>query len=89
MDSIEATTVGDKLRPLLLEHLPHRLLGPFRMGMRLGVGDAFVDQPGVQFVVALDPQARREGALRTRPTWFSTWPFFQPDAGVQATGSTR
>src|ERR1700735_1817178 len=24
-----------------------------------------------------------------RPTWFSTWPFSQPDAGVQATGSTR
>jgi hypothetical protein len=26
---------------------------------------------------------------RTRPTWFSTWPFSQPEAGVQATGSTR
>src|SRR6185437_14196852 len=26
---------------------------------------------------------------RTSPTWFSTWPFSQPDAGVQATGSTR
>ena len=26
---------------------------------------------------------------RTRPTWFSTCPFSQPDAGVQATGSTR
>ena len=26
---------------------------------------------------------------RTRPTWFSTWPFSQLDAGVQATGSTR
>src|SRR3984885_8187763 len=26
---------------------------------------------------------------RTRPTWFSTWPFSQPTAGVQATGSTR
>src|SRR6202142_2638600 len=24
---------------------------------------------------------------RTSPTWFSTWPFSQPDAGVQATGS--
>lgn len=26
---------------------------------------------------------------RTTPTWFSTWPFSHPDAGVQATGSTR
>lgn len=26
---------------------------------------------------------------RTSPTWFSTWPFSQPDAGVQPTGSTR
>jgi len=25
----------------------------------------------------------------TSPTWFSTCPFYQPDAGVQATGSTR
>ena len=26
---------------------------------------------------------------RTRPTWFSTCPFSQPEAGVHATGSTR
>jgi hypothetical protein len=26
---------------------------------------------------------------RMLPTWFSTWPFSQPDAGVQATGSNR
>jgi len=26
---------------------------------------------------------------RTSPAWFSTWPFSQTDAGVQATGSTR
>ena len=31
--------------------------------MRLGVGDTFVDQPGVQLVVALEPQARGEEAL--------------------------
>jgi hypothetical protein len=37
-------------------------------------------------------RSRREGLKkrsRTRPTWFSTWPFSQPHAGVQATGSTR
>jgi hypothetical protein len=26
---------------------------------------------------------------RTTPTWFSTCPFSKPDAGVQASGSTR
>jgi hypothetical protein len=26
---------------------------------------------------------------RTTPTWFSTCPFSQPEAGVQAVGSTR
>ena len=31
--------------------------------MRLGVGDAPIEQPGVQLVVALDPQPRREEAL--------------------------
>src|SRR5271166_6099041 len=33
------------------------------MGMRLGPGDAFVHEPGVQLVIALDAQARREEAL--------------------------
>jgi len=33
------------------------------MAMRLGVGDAFVEQPGVQLVKVLKPQPRREEAL--------------------------
>ncbi|AXO17028.1 MAG TPA: hypothetical protein DIV98_00610 [Oceanicaulis sp.] len=33
--------------------------------------------------------ARSGNRRRTTPTWFSTCPFSQPDAGVQATGSTR
>jgi hypothetical protein len=28
--------------------------------MHLGVSNAFVDQPGVQFIVGFDPEARRE-----------------------------
>ena len=40
-----------------------RVVRSFRMGMRLGPGDAFVHQPGVQLVIVLDPQARREEAL--------------------------
>ena len=35
--------------------------------MRLGIGDALVQQPGIQLVVALDPQPRREEALAHQP----------------------
>ena len=63
MESVEAAAIGNELGPLFLEDLPDRPVGPFGMGMRLGPGDAFVHQPGVQLVVALDPQPRREEAL--------------------------
>src|SRR5271166_4178374 len=33
------------------------------MRMRLGVGDALVQKPGVQLVIGLEPQPRREEAL--------------------------
>ena len=48
-------------------NLPDRLVGKLRMAMRLGVGDAFIEQPGVQFVVVLEPQPRREEALTDKP----------------------
>ena len=35
--------------------------------MRLGVGDAFVEQPSVQFVKILEPQPRREEPLAHEP----------------------
>src|SRR5262249_34070202 len=63
MEAIKAATIGDKLRPFLFEHLPHRPVRTLRMGMRLGVSDAFVHQPGVQFVIALHPQSWGEEAL--------------------------
>ena len=63
MESIEAAAIGNELRSLFLEDLPDRSVGLFGMGMRLGPGDAFVHEPGVQFVIALDAQARREEAL--------------------------
>ena len=37
------------------------------MPVRLGVGDALVEQPGVQLVVALHPQPRREEPLADQP----------------------
>src|SRR5260370_19136921 len=63
MESVEAAAIGNELGTLLLEDLPDRLLWPLRMRMRLGPGDAFVHEPGVQLVIALDAQAWREEAL--------------------------
>src|SRR6266480_8161815 len=67
VESIEPTGIGNEPRPLRLEYLPDRLLGQLRMVMHLGVGDAFIEQPGVQFVKILEPQARREEALTHEP----------------------
>ena len=44
---------------------------------------------GVQLGVALNFSRGEKKRCRTMPTWFSTWPFSQPAAGVQARGSTR
>jgi hypothetical protein len=60
METIEPAAIRHKVWPLRLENLPHRLIRPFRVRMHLGVSDTFVGQPGVQFVVGFDPQARRE-----------------------------
>jgi hypothetical protein len=37
------------------------------MAMRLGVGDALVEQPGVQFIKVLEPQPGREEPLADQP----------------------
>src|SRR6185437_14223417 len=63
MEPVEAAAIGNELGSLLLEHLPDRLVGPLGMAVRLGPGDAFVHEPGVQLVVALEPQPRRNGSL--------------------------
>ena len=59
------------------------------MGVRLRPGQAFVEQPAVQFIVALEPQPRREEALAHEANLVLDLTLLQPDAGVQATGSTR
>ena len=45
--SVTASAVG---RPVEIHAYADRLLGQLRMGMHLGVGNAFIEQPGVQFV---------------------------------------
>jgi len=67
VEAVEPASIGNELRPLGLEHLPNCLLGQFRMAMCLGVGDAFIKQPGVQLVQAFEPQPRREEAFTDQP----------------------
>src|SRR5881397_564251 len=67
VEAVELARIGNELRPLRLEHLPDRLLGQLWMAMRLGVGDAFIKQPGVHLVVGFEPQARREEPLADEP----------------------
>jgi len=49
-----------------------RLLGQFRMPVRLGVSDALVQQPGIQVVESFEPQRGAKKRSRASPTWFST-----------------
>ena len=67
MEAVEAAGIGHQAGPLRLEHLPDRLVAQLGMAMRLGIGDALVEQPGVQLLVALHPQPRREEALAHQP----------------------
>jgi hypothetical protein len=46
---------------------PDRLLGVLGVVMRLGVGDAPVEQPAAHLLVALEAQPRREEALAHEP----------------------
>ena len=86
-----------QLWPLRLESLPDRAAGQLGMLVRLGVGDTSVEQPGVQLLVARHPQPRREETLAHHPDLVldprlregRLCPFSQPEAGVQAVGSTR
>jgi hypothetical protein len=59
------------------------------MGMGLRKDQTSVEQPGVELIIALKRGFGVKNRSRTSPTWFSTCPFSQPDAGVQATGSAR
>lgn len=47
MESIEGAAIVDEL-VTLLKHVPDRALRLVDMAVRLGVGDAFVEQPGVR-----------------------------------------
>ena len=44
VEAVEAAGIGNQARPLLFEHLPDRPVPELGMAMRLGVGDALVEQ---------------------------------------------
>jgi hypothetical protein len=67
VESIEAAAIGNELRALVLEHVPDRSPALFGMGVRLGPSETFVDEPGVQVVVALELKPRPEEALADQP----------------------
>ena len=60
-------SIGNELWPLRLEHLPYGFVRLFGMTVGLGIGHAFVDQPGVQLIQALDPKPRGKEALPHQP----------------------
>jgi hypothetical protein len=57
-----ATRHRERAWPFGFEHLPYCLFTQFRMPVRLGVGDALVQQPCVQLVEGFEPQPWREEA---------------------------
>jgi hypothetical protein len=63
MEPVEAPGIGHEAWPLRLEHLPDAALAELGMAVRLGIGDAPIEQQGVQLLVALHPQAWREEAF--------------------------
>ena len=63
MEAVEAARIGYQARPFLLEGLPDRPIPELGMRMRLGVGDRLIEEPTIELLVALHPQARREEAL--------------------------
>ena len=63
VEPVEAAAILDQLRPLLFEDLPDRAFALLGMGVRPGPGQTFVEKPGVEVVIALEPQSRRKKPL--------------------------
>jgi hypothetical protein len=89
METVEATGIGDEPWSLSFEDFPDGSVRELRMSVRFGVSNAFIDSQAFSSSSVLKRSRGVKNRSRTSPTWFSTWPFSQPDAGVQATGSTR
>lgn len=67
VESVEGTAIFHQLAALFLEHVPDRALRLVNGAVRLGVGDTFVEQLGVEFLIRAEPQPRCEEALAHKP----------------------
>jgi hypothetical protein len=67
MEPVEPSGIGNQAWPLRLEGLPDRPVALLWMAMRLGVGDGLIHQPGIQLVIALHSEPRREEAFAHQP----------------------
>ena len=63
MEAVEDATIGHQQRPFGLEHLEHRPVLLLRVRLLLGIGDAFVQQPAVEILKALEGRAWCKEAL--------------------------
>ena len=84
MEAIEWADVAHEAATLGLEHLPDRLRGLFRVAMGFGIGNAFVEQPDIQFLQAFDPEAWREEPLAHKADLVLDLPFLP--AGCRGAG---
>ncbi len=89
MKAVEAAGYGDQARPLRLEHLPDGLILELGVLVGFGVSHTTIEEPVIQLVEALHSQSWREEALAYQADLVLDLPLSQPDAGVQAVGSTR
>lgn len=62
VEAVERADIGDQARSLVLEHLPDRPVRDVGMFVRLGIGDAPILEPGVQFGKGFELRARHEEA---------------------------
>jgi hypothetical protein len=62
MEAVERPRIRDQRRPLVFEHLEDRSLLLLGMRLGLGEGDAAIEQVGIELLVALELEARREEA---------------------------
>src|SRR5689334_17741548 len=67
MEAVEPAGIGDQAGTLGLKGGPDRLVPALRVRVRLGVGDALVEQPAVQLVIGAEAQPRREEPLAHQP----------------------
>jgi len=89
VEPVEPPSITNQAWPLGLEDRPDCLVATFGMRMRLGIGNALIDQPTIYLLVGAEPQPRREEALAHQPHLVLHLPFSQPVPGVQAVGSTK